>query len=157
MQVLDRFLEAKGKVDSGDAANQEDRENQCIDAFHALTSVRALLASGLQGGKPSARVTHAFCYLMTQNNQCICACHAQAPCFPLSLQSHKTTSAVAKQRRKCCLCCQKSAAQEMIRDDFTRPSRYPEMLAATAEGSWDMRALLTSFDEHTCTCHRHAQ
>jgi len=55
VQVLDRFLEAKGKVDSGSAANQEDRENQCIDAFHALTSVRALLASGLQGGKPSAR------------------------------------------------------------------------------------------------------
>ena len=53
VQVLDRFLESKGKVDSGNAANQEDQENQCIDVFHALTSVRALLASGLQGGEPS--------------------------------------------------------------------------------------------------------
>lgn len=50
MQVLDRFLEVKEKVDSGNAANQEDLENHCIDAFHALTSVRALLASGLQSG-----------------------------------------------------------------------------------------------------------
>ena len=53
VQVLDRFLEAKDKVDSGTAANQEDQENHCIDAFHALTSVRALLASGLQSGVPS--------------------------------------------------------------------------------------------------------
>lgn len=49
-QVLDRFLEAKGKVDAGAAANQEDEENQAIDALHALTSVRALLLSGLQSG-----------------------------------------------------------------------------------------------------------
>lgn len=49
-QVLDRFLEAKGKVDAGAAANQEDEENQTIDALHALTSVRALLLSGLQSG-----------------------------------------------------------------------------------------------------------
>ena len=50
LQVLDRFMETKEKVDSGTAANQEDQENHCIDAFHALTSVRALLASGLQSG-----------------------------------------------------------------------------------------------------------
>ncbi|CAL8462111.1 g1642 [Coccomyxa elongata] len=49
-QVLDRFLEAKGKVDAGAAANQEEEENQTIDALHALTSVRALLLSGLQSG-----------------------------------------------------------------------------------------------------------
>ena len=52
MQVLDRFLEAKAKVDAGKAANQEDEENACVDAFHALTSVRALLVSGLQSGAP---------------------------------------------------------------------------------------------------------
>lgn len=48
--MLDRFLQAKGKADAGKAANQEDEENACVDAFHALTSVRALLASGLQSG-----------------------------------------------------------------------------------------------------------
>lgn len=51
-QVLDRFLGAKGKVDSGAAANAEESENQAIDALHALTSVRALLISGLQSGAP---------------------------------------------------------------------------------------------------------
>ena len=51
-QVLDRFLAAKGKVDSGAAANAEESENQAIDALHALTSVRALLISGLQSGAP---------------------------------------------------------------------------------------------------------
>ncbi len=50
MQVLDRFLEAKEKVDSGNAANQEDLENHCINAFHALTSVRADLVAGLHSG-----------------------------------------------------------------------------------------------------------
>lgn len=55
VQVLDRLLEAKEKVDRGAAANQEDQENNCIDAFHALTSVRALLASGLQSGVLPAR------------------------------------------------------------------------------------------------------
>ena len=50
MQVLDRFLEAKDKVDSGAAGNQEEQENACINAFHALTSVRAMLADGLRGG-----------------------------------------------------------------------------------------------------------
>ena len=57
MQVLDRFLEAKAKVDAGKAANQEDEENACVDAFHALTSVRALLVSGLQSGAPSDRAS----------------------------------------------------------------------------------------------------
>jgi hypothetical protein len=47
---LDRFLETKAKVDAGTFANQEDEENTCVDAFHALSSVRALLASGLQSG-----------------------------------------------------------------------------------------------------------
>ncbi len=50
--MLDRFLEAKGKVDAGASANAEDQENQTIDALHALTSVRALLISGLQSGAP---------------------------------------------------------------------------------------------------------
>lgn len=50
LQVLDRFLAAKAKVDSGSGVEQEEAENQCIDALHALTSVRALLTSGLQSG-----------------------------------------------------------------------------------------------------------
>ena len=62
-QVLDRFLEAKGKVDAGAAANQDDKENQAIDALHALTSVRALLLSGLQSGAQQFD-THS----------CVCSC-----------------------------------------------------------------------------------
>ena len=50
--MLDRFLEAKEKVDGGAAANQDEQENDCINAFHALTSVRAMLADGLRGGAP---------------------------------------------------------------------------------------------------------
>lgn len=50
--MLDRFLEAKEKVDGGAAVNQEEQENDCINAFHALTSVRAMLADGLRGGAP---------------------------------------------------------------------------------------------------------
>ena len=50
-QALDRFLEAKAKVDGGAGASAAEQENACIDALHALTSVRAMLVSGLQGGK----------------------------------------------------------------------------------------------------------
>lgn len=50
-QVLDRFLAAKAKVDTGAGANAEEQENIAIDALHALTSVRALLVSGLQSGE----------------------------------------------------------------------------------------------------------
>ena len=50
--MMDRFLEAKEKVDGGAAVNQEEQENDCINAFHALTSVRAMLADGLCGGTP---------------------------------------------------------------------------------------------------------
>ena len=58
--MLDRFLEAKGKVDGGAAGNQEEQENDCINAFHALTSVRAMLADGLRGGVPSLNLEHIY-------------------------------------------------------------------------------------------------
>ena len=38
-------------MDCGNAATQEEKENHCIDAFHALSSVRANLASGLASGE----------------------------------------------------------------------------------------------------------
>ena len=52
-------MEAKEEVDGWAAGNQEEQENDCINAFHALTSVRAMLADGLRGGAPpdNARMT----------------------------------------------------------------------------------------------------
>ena len=46
-------MEAKEKVDGGTAGAQEVQENDCINAFHALTTVRAMLADGLRGGAPA--------------------------------------------------------------------------------------------------------
>ncbi len=50
LQALDRFLEAKAKVDGGARGSTQEQENACMDALHALTSVRAMLVSGLQSG-----------------------------------------------------------------------------------------------------------
>ncbi|KAK9806719.1 hypothetical protein WJX72_000486 [[Myrmecia] bisecta] len=49
VQVLDQFVSAKAVVDSGSKQGAE-AQNALMDALHSLTSVRALLASGLGSG-----------------------------------------------------------------------------------------------------------
>ena len=51
LQELDRFLDAKRKADTG-AREPREAANALIDAFHALTSLRALLVSNLSSGMP---------------------------------------------------------------------------------------------------------
>jgi hypothetical protein len=79
-QVLDRFLQAKAKVDGGAEASQEEQENQCIDALHALTSLRALMAYGLQSGECATMILFHMAW-------CFCQVHVIACCPDVKLQS----------------------------------------------------------------------
>lgn len=51
-QALERYLAARAAVDGGAASGPAEAANRVLDALHALTSLRAALASGLASGAP---------------------------------------------------------------------------------------------------------
>lgn len=57
MQAVSRFVAAKAKADGVGGQTGPEAANALVDALHALTTLRAVLAGGLTSGAP-AWMTH---------------------------------------------------------------------------------------------------